>query len=127
MASVTAAGAYDGEPVYQAIAARQPQAPPAVILPPQATTVRSPAADTAPSRRDRPIQLIQEQGRRGGEKAVSYGKRSRVETALFRYQTLVGPTLRARPLTRQKAEARIAGSVLNRMTPLGMPVSQRIR
>jgi Transposase DDE domain len=127
IASVTADGAYDGEPVYHAIAARQPQAPPAAIIPPRATAVLSPAADTAPSLRDRHIQLIQEKGRRGWEKAVSYGKRSLVETAMFRYKTLVGPKLRARTLATQKVEARIACSVINRMTQLGMPVSQRIR
>src|SRR3954451_15660251 len=56
LASVTADGAYDGEPVYRAIAARQPQAPPAVILPPRVTAVLSSTVDTAPSRRDRHIQ-----------------------------------------------------------------------
>lgn len=127
LASVTADGAYDGESVYQAIAARQPDLPPAVIIPPRITAVLSPAADTAPSLRDRHIQVIQEKGRRGWEKAVSYGKRSLVETMMFRYKTLIGPKLRARTIARQKTEARMACSVINRMTQLGMPVSQRIR
>ena len=71
--------------------------------------------------------MIQEKGRRGWQKAVGCGKRALVETALFRYKTLIGPKLRARTLATQKTEARIACSVINRMTPLGMPVSQRIR
>ena len=33
IASVMADGAYDGEPVYRAIAARQPQAPPSIVIP----------------------------------------------------------------------------------------------
>jgi hypothetical protein len=70
--------------------------------------------------------MIQEKGRRGWEKAVGYGKRALVETALFRYKTLIGPTLRARTIAAQRTEARIACSVLNRMTQLGMPISQRI-
>ena len=37
------------------------------------------------------IQMIQEKGRRGWEKAVGYGQRSLVETAMFRYKTLIGP------------------------------------
>src|SRR3954452_19527208 len=127
LASVTADGAYDGEPVYRAIAKRQPQAPPAVIIPPRATAVPSPTADTAPSLRDRHIQTIQEKGQRGWRKAVGYGKRALVETAMFRYKTLIGPRLRARTLPEQKSEARIACAVINRMTPLGMPISQRIR
>jgi hypothetical protein len=73
------------------------------------------------------IQTIQEKGRRGWQKAVGYGKRALVETALFRYKTLMGPALRARTLAAQKTEAYVACSVINRMTPLGMPLSQRVR
>jgi hypothetical protein len=127
MSSVTADGAYDGEPVYRAIAARQPQLPPAVIIPPRITAVLRSVTDTAPSLRDRHIQIIQEKGRRGWQKAVGYGKRALVETAMFRSKTLIGPTLRARTIKTQKTEARIACSVINRMTQLGMPVSERIR
>lgn len=125
--SVTADGAYDAEPVYRVIAERQPQLPPAVIIPPRATAVPSPTADTAPSGRDQHIQLIQKKGRRGWEKAVGYGKRSLVETAMFRYKTLIGPALRARKFEAQRIEARVACCVINRMTQLGMPSSQRVR
>ena len=37
IASVTADGAYDGEPVYRAVAERQPDPPAAAIIPPRAT------------------------------------------------------------------------------------------
>jgi DDE family transposase len=124
ISSVTADGAYDAEPVYRAVAQRQP--PPALIIPPRVTAVLSPAADTRPSPRDRHIQMIQEKGRRGWQKAVGYGKRSLVETAMFRYKTLIGPMLRARTLAAQKTEARVACSVINQMTQCGMPVSQRV-
>jgi len=127
IASVTADGAYDGEPVYRAIAARQPQAPPTVIIPPRATAVLSVTADTAPSLRDRHTQMIQEKGHRGWQKALGYGQRALVETAMFRYKTLISPTLRARKLAAQKVEARVACSVMNRMTQLGMPISHRVR
>jgi hypothetical protein len=127
IASVIADGAYDAEPVYRAVAERQRQPPPAVIIPPRATAVLSPRTDIAPSLRDRQIQLIQEKGRRGWEKAVGYGKRALVETAMFRYKTLIGPRLRARTLPAQKSEARIACAVINRMTQLGIPISQRVR
>jgi hypothetical protein len=79
--------------------------------------------DTAPSPRDRHIQLIQQKGRLGWQKSVGYGKRALVETAMFRYKTLIGPTLRARKLAAQTVEARVACSVINRMTQLGMPIS----
>jgi hypothetical protein len=62
-----------------------------VIIPPQATAVLSPTTDIVPSLRDRHIQTIQEKGRRSWQKAVGYGKRALVETAMFRYKTLIGP------------------------------------
>jgi hypothetical protein len=71
--------------------------------------------------------MIQEKGRMGWQKAVGYGKRSLVETAMFRYKVLIGPTLRARTLPAQKVEARLACFIINRMTELGMPISQRVR
>jgi hypothetical protein len=125
--SVTADGAYDGEPVYRAIAARQPQRPPTVIIPPRATAVPSAVVDTAPSLRDQHIQIIQEKGPQGWQKAVGYGKRALVETAMFRYKVLIGPTLRARKFAVQQVEARVACRTINRMTQLGMPISQRVR
>ena len=126
IASVTADGAYDGEPVYRAVAERQPDPPAAVIIPPRASAVPNPTADTTPSQRDQHIRMIQDKGRLGWQKAVGYGKRSLGETAVFRPKTIIGRSLRARTLSSQKTEARIACSVLNRMTRLGMPVSQRI-
>ena len=125
--SVTAEGAYDGGPVYRTIAAHQPDSPPAVIIPPRATAVPSATADTTPSLRDRHLEVIEKKGRRGWEKAVRYGQRALVETAMFRYKVLIGPTLRARKPAAQKIEARVACSVINRMTQLGRPISQRVR
>ena len=57
---------------------------------------------------------------------VRYGGRSLGETAMFRYKAVIGRGLRARSLPAQKTEARAGCAVLNRMTRLGMPVSQRI-
>ena len=70
--------------------------------------------------------MIRDKGRMGWQKAVGYGRRSLGETAVFRYKTIIGRSLRARTLSSQKTEAQVACSVLNRMTRLGMPVSQRI-
>ena len=126
IASVTADGAYDGEPVYRAVAERQPDPPAAVVIPPRASAVPSPTADTAPTQRDRHLRMIRDKGRMGWQKAVGYGRRSLGETAVFRYKAIIGRGLRARTLPAQKTEARVACSVLNRMARLGMPVSQRI-
>ena len=45
---------------------------------------------------------------------------------MFRYKALIGPGFRARGLLAQKTGARVGCAVLNRMSGLGMPVSQRI-
>jgi hypothetical protein len=126
IASVIADGAYDGEPVYRAVSARQPDPPAAVIIPPRATAVPSPSADTEPTQRDQHLRMIRDRGRMGWQKTVGYGRRSLGETAVFRYKAIIGRRLRARTLPTQKSEARAGCSVLNRMTRLGMPVSQRI-
>src|SRR5918997_5626318 len=75
VASVTADGAHDGEPVYRAVAERQPDPPAAVVIPPRASAVPSPTADTAPRQRDQHLRMIWDKGRLGGQKAVGYGRR----------------------------------------------------
>jgi transposase len=123
IASVTADGAYDGETVYRIIAERDPAA--AVIIPPRSTAVPSDMAETAPTQRDQHLQIIQERGRRGWQKAVNYGRRSLGEVAMMHYKTLIGRRLHVRTLPTQKTEAAAACKVINVMTHLGMPVSQR--
>lgn len=97
-----------------------------LVVPPRATAVPSPAADAAPSQRDRHIQLIRDRGRLGWQRAVGYGRRALGEAAVSRYKALIGPGLRARSLPAQKTEAQVGCPVLNRMTRLGVPVSRRI-
>jgi len=54
--TVLADGAYDGEPVYRAVAAHSPAAE--VIIPPRSTAVPSATTGNASSQRDRHIQRI---------------------------------------------------------------------
>ena len=105
IASVTADGAYNGEPVYQAVAERQPDPPVAVIIPPRSSAVPSTAAGTTPSQRDQHIQMIGDKGRMGWQKAVGYGRRSHAETAMFRYKAIIGGSLRARTLPARRPRA----------------------
>jgi hypothetical protein len=46
---------------------------------------------------------------------------------MFRYQTRIGLTVRARTLAAQQTEAHLACSVIHRLTELGMPMAQRLR
>jgi len=50
-----------------------------------------------------------------------YNKRSKVETAFYRYKTIVGSAMRARGLRSQRVEARIGCKILNSVTALRMP------
>jgi Transposase DDE domain len=126
IASVTADGAYDGEPVYQAAAARQSGPPPAVVIPPRASAVPSTGDPAKQSPRDRHIHLIAERGRMAWQKATNYGRRSLGETAIGRYKHLIGPRLRARSLPGQRGEVALAIQVLNRMIRIAKPVSVRV-
>jgi hypothetical protein len=124
LAEVIADGAYDGEPVSQAVSRHSPDA--AVIIPPRSTAVPSATAATEPTQRDRHILVIQEQGRLGWQKAVGYGRRSLGEVAMLRYQVVIGRSLRARTLPAQKVEATVGCKVLNMMANLGMPVLSKV-
>ena len=120
--SVTADGAYDGDVVYDAVLRRHPAA--CVIIPPRATAVVS---DTGTTQRDEHLRTIAEHGRLGWQRRSGYSRRSLVETAMYRYKTIIGRRLHARTLPNQKTEAKLGCNVLNRMTNLGMPVSVRIK
>src|SRR3954447_25949951 len=80
IASFTGDGAYAQEGVYASVAERQPEA--AIIVPPRTTAVPSRATETAPTQRDRHLQLIAERGRMAWQKASGYTKRARAETAI---------------------------------------------
>ena len=125
--SVTADGAYDGEPTYAAAAARQRHPPPDVVVPPRASAVPSSNEGDggAQSQRDRHIRLMAGRGRMGWQKATGYGRRNQAETAMARYKHLIGPKLRARSLPAQQGEVAIAAAVLNRMIRTAKPVSVR--
>src|SRR3954452_7748859 len=69
--SLTGDGAYDQESVYSGVAERHPEA--SVIVPPRSTAVPSDTAETAPTQRDRHLQLI-------ADKAVWDGRKRQATT-----------------------------------------------
>ena len=125
IASVIADGAYDGGAVYQAAAARQPDPPADIVIPPRSSLVVPTDNTDIPTARDRHVQFIAEKGRMAWQKATGYGRRSIVETAIGRYKHIIGPTLRARSNDRQDGEVAIAIHVLNQMTRIAKPSSVR--
>ena len=124
LASFTGDGAYDQDGVYASVAARHPEA--AVIVPPRSSAVPSKTAETAPTQRDRHLQLVAEKGRMGWQKASGYNKRARAEATIGRFKRVIGDGLRSRTDERQASEVDIAASALNRMLELGCPNYVRI-
>ena len=124
VASFTGDGAYDQEGVYASVAERYPEA--AIIVPPRSTAVPSETAETAPTQRDRHLQLIAEKGRMGWQKASGYNRRARAEATIGRFKRVIGDGLRSRTDERRATEMDVAVQVLNRMLELGRPESVRI-
>ena len=124
VASFTGDGAYDRDDVYREVCQRHPDA--AVIVPPRSSAVPSATAETAPTKRDRHLQLIAERGRMGWQRASGYNWRALVEADIGRYKRVIGDALRSRTGGRQTTEVAIAIATLNRMLELGRPEYLRL-
>ena len=83
-------GAFDGEPISQAVLNRHPDA--MVIVPPHKTAVVSSAGDT---QRDEHIREIATHGRIAWQKKNGYGLRTHVELAIQRYKRIIGSVKKA--------------------------------
>ena len=126
-ASLIADGAYDGDPVYQAAAARQPGRLPDVVILLRASAVLSTADPKKQSPRDRHIQPIAEHGRMAWQHMTGYGKRNAAEATMARYKHLIGARFRAPSPLAQVGEIAVAAQVLNRMIREAKPVTVRRR
>ena len=124
VASFTGDGAYDQDGVSRSVAERHPDA--RIIVPPRSGAVPSKTVETAPTQRDRHLQLIAEKGRMGWQKASGYNRRALVEATIGRFKRVIGDGLRARTDQRQTTQINIAVAVLNRMLELGRPEFVRI-
>jgi hypothetical protein len=123
LAALVADGAYDQNGVYTPVAGHSPEA--AVVVPPRATAVPSPSAETDPTQRDRHLQIIAERGRMGWQKTSGYNARAGAEGTMSRYKRIIGDTVRSHSRPAQKVETRIAVTVLNRRLDLGRPETVR--
>src|SRR3954453_6423775 len=124
IASFTGDGADDQDGVYASVAERHPGAD--VVVPLRSTAVPSATAETAPTQRDRHLELIAEKGRMAWQRASGYTKRARAEATIGRFKRVIGDGLRSRTDERRATEMDVAVQVLNRMLELGRPESVRI-
>ena len=119
IAAFTGDGAYDQEGVYASVADRHPDA--MVIVPPRSSAVPSETAETAPTQRDRHLQLITERGRIGWQKASGSNWRALVEADIGRWKRVIGDALRSQTDARQATEVAVAVNVMNHMLEMGSP------
>jgi hypothetical protein len=117
-------GAYDGGPTRDLLTARFGSMIEATIPPPK-NARPSPDAAQNPTVRDCHITEIAARGRMAWQKATGYNQRSRGETLMGRWKTVIGPKLKARNFENQKTEVKIGVRILNRMTGLGRPHFER--
>jgi len=125
LASFSGDGAYDQEPVYEAVEEQSPDRRTRVIIPPQKGAVLSPESVTALRERNRHIRSIHRIGRREWHLWSGFTKRSRVENVVHRYKAILGREMKARTVAGQRVEARLGCRILNKMAKLGMPESYR--
>ena len=125
--SVTADGAYDGMPVYQAVRnARPARSPPRIVIPPSAPSIPLPNTPHGGTERERHAAEIAAGGRMAWQKAHGYGRRSLAETAVFRLKRRGGERLTARTLGAQRTEIALRISAANKMIRHTKPLTVRV-
>ena len=76
--------------------------------------------------RNRNVRSRARLGKRRWHTRSGYSKRSLVENTVYRYETIIGRTMRSRALQGQRVEARLGCRIPNTMAALGMPDSHRV-
>jgi len=120
----TADGAYDGDPIYNAVLRHSAEA--RIVIPPRSNAVER--TDTEPpGQRDNHIASINKDGRMKWQASTGYGKRALIETAIGRYKGVIAGRLKARSFPAQQTEVAIGCTVLNRMLACARPKSVRCK
>jgi hypothetical protein len=116
---LTADGAYDRREVYKAAGHRRAT----IVVPPQCAARIS--RDPVFRSRNRDIRRIWRVGRAQWRREKKQHRQARAENALYRYKRYFGSALRARDPMAQRTEVIAACSLLNWMTSLGAPISEK--
>ena len=118
-------GAYDGASTRDLLRERYGETLD-VVIPPPKNAVTRPQSARDPTVRDRHIAQIRSNGRMAWQTATGYNQRSRIETQIGRWKSVIGPKLKSRSFSRQITEIQVGQKVLNTMTALGRPAFERI-
>lgn len=120
--SFKADGAYDKEKVRKEIDDLKIKQ----VIPPQHNAVVSKKGLAHLKQRDIAIQTIADVGRAEWKVQEQYHQRSKSETTMFRYKTIVGNTLSARKIENQQTEVRIGCKILNITLQKTKPLSIKV-
>lgn len=118
----TGDGAYDKDKVRKVLSksgVRQ-------VIPPQHNAVPDKKQRSHRIERDEAIKTIAAIGRKAWKEQQGYHQRSKGETVMFRYKTIIGGGLAARKIEHQKTEVTIGCKILNIMTQTAKPNSIKV-
>ena len=118
-------GAYDAQTCYDLLIDRGIKP----IIPPQKGAVEWAWTDEGYDpdyARNVAVRRVNEVGRSAWKKEVGYHRRSLSETAMFRYKTIFGAKHYSRKFENQVQENKIKIKAMNKMTALGVPVSEKV-
>lgn len=124
---VTGDGAYDKKACYRKAYERRARG----VFPPQHNAIvqrNKIKKDPALVPRDEAILFIQKDKvhRKQWKARMNYHRRSLAETMMSRMKSIFGDQVRARSFTNQRTDLRIRCYAMNRITSLGMPISEAI-
>ena len=99
------------------------------VIPPRtgAAITPPPGKKNAPATRGGAVRRIAEIGAKAWKVETGYHRRSLAETAMARYESIVGSNLRDRNRDTQISEAAIAVRCISTFTALGIPITAKIK
>ncbi|TAL71889.1 MAG: IS5 family transposase [Bacteroidetes bacterium] len=120
----SADGAYDKQKVYQPLDRLKIKP----LIPPRkgAKIIKHGNCRGKPHPRDVNLRYIRKHGKAKWKRMSRYHKRNKSETAMFRIKTIFSDKLQSRTIERQEVEVAITCKMLNRMTRMGMPITEKI-
>ena len=96
------------------------------VIPPQHNAVTDKKKRLHMAQRDKAIDEIKATGRKEWKIKEGYHQRSKAETVMFRYKTIIGDKLAARKTAHQKTEVAVGCKILNIMLKTIKPISKKI-
>ena len=96
------------------------------VIPPQCNAVTDKKKRLHMAQRDEAIEAIKSIGRKEWKIKQGYHHRSKAETAMFRYKTIIGDKLAARKTAHQKTEVAVGCKILNITLQTTKPKSIKI-